>query len=106
MDATALPEIAGTNRHPVDQLGDIRRTIKHLQDRETELKAEVGRLMGKADSLGGAEYIAVQSLTSRKGGIDESKVAAALGVTSLDAYRKPETTYVTLKVERRAREDA
>lgn len=106
MNAIPLPEVAGTNRHPVDQLGDIRRTIKHLQDRESDLKTEISALMGKADSLGGAEYIAVQSLRSRKGGLDEAKIAAALGIANLDAYRKPDATYVALKVERRAQEDA
>lgn len=92
--------LPSSNRHPVDQLGDVRQTIKHLQDREAELKTVIGQIMGTADSLGGDEYIASQALQSRKGGLDEKKLAARFG--DLSAFRKPDSTYVVLKVERRA----
>jgi len=97
---TTMSGKPGTNRHPVDQLANIRATIKAMQDRETELKEEIGQLMGAADSLGGDEFIAKQTLASRKGGLDEKKLAAKLG--DLAPYRKPDTTYITLKVEPRA----
>ena len=72
MNAISMP-----NRHPVDQLADVRETIKTLQAREAELKDEIGKLMGKADSLGGDEWIARQSLQERKGSIDEARLKAA-----------------------------
>lgn len=91
---------AMSNRHPVDQLGDIREQIKALGDVEKALKEQVSALMGEADSLGGAEWIASQSISERKGGVDEKKATAA-GV-NLDAFRKPPTPVVTIKTTRRA----
>lgn len=102
MNDTALSGKPGTNRHPVDQLANIRATIKTLEDREKELKEQIGALMGSADSLGGDEFIARQKLQSRKGGLDEKKLQAKLG--DLSAYRKPDSTYIVLNVEARAME--
>lgn len=97
-----MPGKTGINRHPVDQLANIRATIKTLQEREAELKLEIGQLMGGHDSLGGAEFIARQKLQTRKGGLDEKKLADKLG--NLDAFRKPDSTYIVLSVEPRAME--
>ena len=99
MNAISMP-----NRHPVDQLADVRETIKTLQAREAELKDEIGKLMGKADSLGGDEWIARQSLQERKGSIDEARLKAA-GIDA-DAFRKPPVTSIVLRVERRAELEA
>ena len=104
MNSEALPVKPGTNRHPVDQLANIRATIKTLQDREAELKAEIGVLMGERDSLGGDEFIARQELRSRKGGLDEKKLADRIG--DLSAFRKSDSTYIVLSVEPRAMEVA
>lgn len=94
------------NRHIVDRLADVRGRIKEFETEETELKARVSAEMGGRDSLGGDEFIAIQSLTNRKGGLDEAKIAAALKVDNLDAYRKPGTVVHSLKVERRMTEVA
>lgn len=99
MNAISMP-----NRHPVDQLADVRESIKTLQAREAELKDEIGKLMGKADSLGGDEWIARQSLQERKGSIDEARLKAA-GIDA-DAFRKPPVTSIVLRVERRAMPEA
>lgn len=104
MHDTSLPGNPGINRHPVDQLANIRATIKTLEARETELKEQISALMGGADSLGGAEFIARQSLQERKGGLDEKKLTDKLG--NLDAYRKPPTTSIVLRIEARAQEAA
>ena len=104
MNDTALPGKPGTNRHPVDQLGQIRLTIKTLQDREAGLKEEVGQMMGKADSLGGDEYIAFQKLQSRKGSLDEKAMLAA-GI-DIERYRKSGSTYIVLTTVTREQEDA
>lgn len=103
MNDIALPGKAGINRHPVDQLGAIRQEIKRLQDREIALKENILSQMGSRDALGGAEYIAVRTNQSRKGGLDEAKLRKKLG--SLDSYRKPDISFPVLKVERRALED-
>lgn len=91
---------AATNRHPVDQLALIRETIKNLQERECELKAEVGTLMGSADSLGGAEFIARQTVSERKGSLDEKALKAA-GIDA-DKFRKPSTSVYSIRLDRRA----
>lgn len=95
-----------SNRHIVDQLADVRAKIKALQEHEKDLKEEVGRQMGAADSLGGDEFIASQAISERKGSIDEAKVARKLGVENLDAFRKAPSTVVTIRVESRASEAA
>ncbi len=101
MNGNALPEIGRHhNRHPVDQLALVRETIKNLQEREGELKAEVAEAMGTADSLGGSEFIAKQTVSERKGGLDEKAMKAA-GV-DVDKFRKPSTTVYAIRVERRA----
>lgn len=100
MNAIDLP----SNRHPVDQLGQIRETIKHLQDREKELREQISTDMGDADSLGGDEFIAKQSVSSRKGAID-TKAMEAAGLDP-DRFRKPETTVFTIRTERRVVEEA
>lgn len=94
---SALP-----NRHPVDQLALVRETIKELQAREAELKDEIGKLMGKADSLGGSEYIARQSITTRAGSVDY-KAMERDGI-NVAKYRKDDTTVFSIRIERRAEE--
>ena len=89
------------NRHPVDRLADVRAQIKALQEEEADLKAKISVEMADADSLGGDEFIAVQTLQDRKGGLDEKRIAETLGVKSLDPYRKPSTVAHVLRIERR-----
>jgi hypothetical protein len=98
---TAVPELR--NRHPVDELADVRERMNVLGKREAELKAEVSRLMGAADSLGGDEYVAYQRMSERKGAYD---MAAIKAVVDVEKYRLPPTAVLTIRVERRVREDA
>lgn len=104
IDTSLLGNSRTTNRHPVDQLAQIRSTIKVLQDRESQLKEEIGSLMGSADSLGGDEFIAFQKLQQRKGGLDE-KALKASGIDP-DKFRKPASTFITLTIEPRVQEVA
>lgn len=76
------------NRHIVDQLADVRAEIKVLETRETDLKAKISAAMGGSNSLGGDEFIALQKLSTRKGGIDDKAMKAA-GI-DVDKYRKPD----------------
>lgn len=89
------------NHHCVDRLALVRQEIKALTAYEADLKEQIGVLMGSRDSLGGDQYIAFQKIAERKGSIDEKAVAAKLGLKNLDDYRKPPTTYITLRVESR-----
>lgn len=100
MNATAL----SSNRHPVDQLALVRETIKNLKEREEELRAIVSAEMGSGDTLGGDEFIARQTVSERKGGVDEKAVKAA-GI-DLDRFRKPAVPVFSIRVERRVMEDA
>jgi hypothetical protein len=84
-----------TNQHPVDQLVAIRAQIKALQEMESTLKDEISRRMGDNATLVGDDWIAEQSVTARKGGIDEKKLAA-FGI-DVNAFRKPDTTVFTLR---------
>lgn len=99
MNATAMP----SNRHPVDQLAQVRATIKVLQEREADLKEEITGLMGAATSVGGSEFIAKLKPNVRKGALDEKKLAAKLG--DLTKYRKPETHFSVLTLEARVLEE-
>ncbi|HEY8358656.1 MAG TPA: hypothetical protein VIL30_14455 [Ramlibacter sp.] len=92
------------NRHPVDQLADVRQQIKDLQAQESDLKALISMEMGSSDSLGGDEFICRQKIQERKGGLDEAKLKAA-GI-KVDLYRKPPSVAHVLLVERRAAEAA
>lgn len=99
----AIP-LSGNNRHPVDELADVREAMKSLKAREDELKAIISNAMGSADHLGGDEFIATQTLSERKGGLDEKAMKAA-GIDT-DRYRKASTVVTTIRVERREREVA
>jgi cell division protein FtsB len=65
------------NRHPVDRLADVRAEIKKLQDEETDLKEQIGKLMGSADSLGGDEFIAGRRCRSARAGSTKRRCAAS-----------------------------
>lgn len=95
---------ASSNMHIVDQLADVRAEIKTLGEREAELKAQISAEMGAKDSLGGDQWIAFQTLSTRKGGIDDKAMKAA-GI-DVDRFRKADVTVYSLKVERRVLEEA
>jgi len=99
MNVTAMRNI-----HPVDELAEVRAKIKHLQDREGDLKDVISKMMGGADSLGGDEFIARQVLTERKGSLDEKAMKAA-GIDT-DRFRKPASAVLSLRIERREVEAA
>lgn len=91
------------NRHVVDQLADVRAQVKALEAKETALKAEISKRMGGRDSLGGDEWIALQTLSTRKGSIDAD--AAKRAGVDLDRFRKADVTVFSLRLERRVMEE-
>lgn len=94
----------GKNRHPVDELADVREAQKQLKAREDDLKARISEMMGESDHLGGDEWIASQKLSVRKGALDQ-KAMEADGV-DLARYRRPDVTVYSIHLERRADEVA
>lgn len=90
------------NRHPVDQLAQIREQIRALKDFEASLAKEVSGMMGERDSLGGDEYIARQTISTRKGSIDQKRMAED-GI-DVDRYRKEAVNVFSIRVEQRERE--
>ncbi|RCL04006.1 MAG: hypothetical protein JSC189_000043 [Candidatus Tokpelaia sp. JSC189] len=56
--------------------------------------------MGDRDSVGGDEFIATQITSSRSGGID-TKAMENDGI-DIEKYRKPKTTIISIRIERRA----
>lgn len=84
-----------SNAHPVDQLVAIRAQIKALQELEATVKTEVSRLIGGAEVLAGDEWAAIQSLSTRKGGLDEKALKAA-GIDT-EAYRKDDIAVLTIR---------
>lgn len=93
-----------SNRHIVDQLADVRAEIKELKECEDDLKKQIGDAMGKKDSLGGDQHIALQKVSTRKGSIDQAAMKAA-GIDP-ERFRKPETTVYQIVVEPRVMEAA
>lgn len=93
-----------SNRHIVDQLADVRAQKKVLEAREDELKAEISKQMGGADSLGGDQFIALQKVSTRKGAIDQK----AMEVAGIDVakYRKADVPVYQIVVEPRVMEAA
>lgn len=90
------------NRHIVDQYAEIVSTIKMLEIKKDLLNHEIRKIMGFDDSLGGDEFIAMQSISERKGGIDE-KALTEIGI-DVSAFRKPSISLVTLRIQPRASE--
>ena len=93
-----------TNRHPVDQLADVRAQMGVLKKQEDALKAEISHRMGASNALGGDEFIATQRVTTRKGALDQKAMTAA-GL-DIERFRKPDVTVYAITVERRASEVA
>lgn len=104
MNDEVMSRNTGTNRHPVDELAEIRNTVKTLKERESELVAQISDMMGDGDSLGGHEYIARQIVSTRKGALD-TKLLEKAGV-QVDAFRKADVTVYQMRLEPRAMEAA
>jgi hypothetical protein len=93
-----------SNRHPVDRLADVRAQIKALKAIEDDLVVEVSRLIGDNVSILGHDYVAVQTLSARKGAFDEAKLKAK-GLNPVD-FRKPDVSVLSIKVSPVAQEVA
>ena len=63
------------NRHPVDELADIRATIRQLQEREGNLRAAI---LAGACSLSGEQHLATVTAQSTRR-FDKAAAIRALG---------------------------
>jgi len=82
------------NRHPVDELADVRAQIKTLQAREAELRAMV--LNGECE-LAGDDYVAVVQ-TRPRNGIDLLALRRHLGAALKPFMTAREMTQVWIRV--------
>jgi hypothetical protein len=83
-----------TNRHPADELADVRAQIRSLQERETELRTTI--LNGKC-SLAGDDYIAVVQ-TRPQNRVDIPALRKHFGAALKPFMRAREVTQVWIKV--------
>lgn len=82
------------NRHPVDELADVRSEIKSLQAREAEIRALI---IGEGCTLDGHEFEAsVSTSTALK--LDTAGVRKEFGDERLRPWLKPAST-VTVRVK-------
>jgi hypothetical protein len=78
------------NRHPADELGDVRSEIRRLEDREEELRAY---LLEHPDDRKGTDYEASIGTQQRKR-IDLRALADEIGASLLGRF----TRYVSIAV--------
>jgi len=85
-----------TNRHPVDELADIRATIRHLQEREGNLRAAI---LAGACSLTGDQHLATVTTQSTQR-FDKAAAIRALGMERLRPFMS-EAEFKIVKVRAR-----
>src|SRR4051812_12808611 len=74
----------GRNRHPVDELADVRAEIKTLQAREAELRAV---LLADGADLSGSEHYARVTVSERET-LDAKAITEALGKDALSRFMR------------------
>lgn len=89
-----------TNRHPVDELGDIRAERVALAVREDRARARVMSLMNAGGCLSGHDYTATWEVQKWRGQLD----VAALRRAGLkpDKFRKPSANVDIIRTARRS----
>lgn len=92
---------AKRNRHPVDELAEVRTTIKRLQEREAELREEL--LAGKCGLIGFDHQALVRETQTER--IDTKLLREKLSPEQLGPFLKTSTTTVIKVTEREAPED-
>lgn len=85
------------NRHPVDELGEVRAEIKRLEARERELREAV--LRGECDKLG-EDYRATIKEHVRNS-LDSAAVRAEFGAERLRPFFRESVVYQVVVEERR-----
>lgn len=90
------------NRHPVDELADVRGQIKTLQDRESDLRDKILKALperldpDEPQTVAGDEHSASVSVSTRET-LDRAKVAVLLSKPKLQSCLKTSTA-ITIRV--------
>ena len=93
---------AETNRHPVDQLADVREMIREMKEREDALRTA---LMAPGADLCGAEFKG-RLVTSVRSVLDRDALEARFGTEAVKACcRDAQSTAVRLVRRRKRRDD-
>lgn len=99
-----------SNRHPVDELADIRTQIKALETRESVLKEAIIHLLsdppfpGDTQRIDGDEYVASVSLIESHR-LDRKEVEKALSPKRFALCLKPSVA-ITVRVSPRQQQEA
>jgi hypothetical protein len=88
------------NRHPADELADIRSEIKRLTIREGELRAY---LLEHPDDREGDDY-AVSITTQSRQRVDLKRLADEVGASLLQRFMSY-TSFLTVRLRERSQED-
>lgn len=98
---SATPERKATNRHPADELADIRSEIQKLEKRETELREY---LIGNQHDLDGDEFSVFLTKMSRTT-VDRKAIEKAMGKSWLEKFLKNSEMIRVVVRERVANEE-
>ncbi|MCW7544866.1 hypothetical protein N7I30_13745 [Aurantimonas litoralis] len=93
------------NRHPVDELADIKAQKAELDEREKALKAQIIEMAGPRDAVGGDEFIAMVSLQSRKS-LNRKALEDRFGKAAVAACDREGEPFFVVKTQPRAVEAA
>jgi hypothetical protein len=93
-----MAEMADANRHPADQLADIRSKIRRLQDREEELR---DWLLEHPEAHQGEEF-QVEVGTQQRRKVNLRGLADAIGASVLERFTRC-TTVTVVKLRERER---
>ncbi|MCE7028439.1 hypothetical protein [Jiella avicenniae] len=94
-----------TNRHPVDELVDVKAKIAELQEREKALKAKIIDMAGERDAVGGDEFIATIALQSRKT-LDRKGLENRFGKDVVAVFDRESEPFFVVRTQPRAAEAA
>lgn len=96
---------AQTNRHPVDELVDVKARIAALQDRENALKAQIIGMAGDRGAVGGDEHIATVTEQTRKT-LDRKGLEKRLGKAVFASFEIEGEPYPVIRTAPRAIDEA
>lgn len=91
-----------TNRHPIDELADVRAELKRLKAREAELRDVI--LAGGCELVGDQFEASVRETKSER--IDVEALRREMGTKALAPYMRESTTCTIRVVERQVLEEA
>lgn len=90
----SVTKYGSSNRHPVDELADVRERIKHLKNREEEIRQMI--IDGKCDKQGDYFFVVVRVHKTER--IDTPAIIKEMGMERLRRFMKTSSsTWVSLR---------